>query len=62
MTETEKQAQIDEMWEDHIHGPWQRLYTFYHRRYRGQSWPEEARHEVEEARAQAEANPQGGAR
>lgn len=62
MTEAQKQAQIEEMWRDHIHGPWQRLYTYYHRRYRGESWPVEVRREVEVARAAAEVNPQGGTR
>jgi hypothetical protein len=59
MSEAEKQAQINEMWEDHIHGPWWRLYTYYHRRFRGERWPEWARREVEAAKAQAEAMPQG---
>ena len=54
MTEAQKQAQEDEMWDDHINGPWQRLHGYYHRRYRGRPWPEEARRQVEEAKAAAQ--------
>ena len=54
-----KQEQIDQMWTDHVHEGWQTLANMYHRWYRGVSWPAEATREVVEARAKAEANPQG---
>jgi hypothetical protein len=59
MPEDTKEGQIDSMWEEHVHGGWWNLYTYYHRRYRGEAWPPEAREEVEHAKAAAHARPQG---
>lgn len=61
MTDAQKQAQIDEMWIEHIHGGWWRLHAYYHRIYRGRSWPPWALREVREAKAAAEADPRGRA-
>lgn len=58
LSEAEKEAQIDEMWAEHVHGGWWALYTYYHRLYRGVSWPQEALDEVMAAKLAAEAAPQ----
>jgi hypothetical protein len=57
--EAEKQAQIDACWVEHLHAGWQALHSYYHRRYRLESWPEGAREEVLAAKAAAEADPRG---
>lgn len=49
-----KQEQIDEMWEEHLNEGWWNLHSYYHRAYRGVSWPEGAREEVLAAKAAAE--------
>jgi hypothetical protein len=54
MSEEEKQAQIDEMWEEHLNEGWWNLHDFYHSAYRGQAWPSGAREEVLAAKAKAE--------
>lgn len=59
MTEAEKQAQMDEMWREHVHGPWWELADYYHSTYRHDPWPEGARDELARARAAAEADPRG---
>ena len=60
MSETEKQTQVDEMWGDYLNESWWLLSDYYHKAYRGVSWPPGARAEVAAAKAAAEADPRTG--
>jgi len=59
LSESEKAEQIEDMWEEHVHGGWWALYDYYHRLYRGVPWSTEALNEVDRAKTAAQANPQG---